>query len=124
MTSVADDDPPTLRRGRRRRNLRDIRQQALLRGGAVQVEANLPRTSIVIAQFSLLKYSKKIFDLENEGQSDVAQHPQWCFSMADVNLYKSRGMNLYASFIVFEIIASLQMFDHENLGKGHREQHS
>ena len=68
MTSAADDYPPKVRRVRRRRSLRDIRHQAL-NGAAVQVGANLPATSIVIAQFVLLKNNKKTFYLKNEGEN-------------------------------------------------------
>ena len=32
--------------------------------------------------------NNKMSDLEYEGQSDGAQHPQWCHSVANVNLYK------------------------------------
>ena len=41
---------------------------------AVRVEANLPGTSTVNAQFLLQMHNKKVLDLENEGQSDEAQH--------------------------------------------------
>ena len=44
---------------------------------AVRVKANLPQTSTVIGQFLLQMYNKKMFDLENESQSDEAQHSQF-----------------------------------------------
>ena len=43
---------------------------------AVQVEANLPGIFPVIVQFLLQMHNKKMFDLENEGQSDGTQHLQ------------------------------------------------
>ena len=44
--------------------------------GSVSLEANLPGTSTVIAQFLLQMHIMKMFDLENEGQNDAAQHSQ------------------------------------------------
>ena len=52
---------------------------------AVRVEATLPGTSPVIAQFSLQMHKKKMFDLENECESDATQHPQCCSLMANVD---------------------------------------
>ena len=45
----------------------------------MRVEANLPWTSTNIAQLLLQMPTpnKKMFDHENEGQRDGAQHPQW-----------------------------------------------
>ena len=31
---------------------------------------------------------KKIFDLENEGESDLAQHPHLCRSIENIKIYK------------------------------------
>ena len=42
---------------------------------AVRVKTNLQGTSTVIAIFLLQMSNKKMFDLENEGQIDGAQHP-------------------------------------------------
>ena len=41
----------------------------------MRVEANIPGTSTIIAQF-LLQMHKKMFYIENEDQSDAEQHPQ------------------------------------------------
>ena len=66
--------------------------------GAVRVETNLPETSTVIAQSLSLKHNQKMFDMENEGKSDGAQHAQWRHSIANINLYKSHPQNFYDCF--------------------------
>ena len=48
---------------------------------------------------------------------------QWCHSVANFNFYKSHTMHFRLAITVFEIL-TIQMFDRENLGKGHRVQHS
>ena len=45
-------------------------------GGGVRVKANLPGTTTIIAQLLLQMHNKKMFDIENEGQSDAGQDPQ------------------------------------------------
>ena len=70
-------------------------------------QGNLPGTSTVIAQFLLLMHNKKMFDKENEGQSDGAQHMQWCYSMANINLYhvyKNCNTHFYAISCRFDDI--------------------
>ena len=44
--------------------------------GTVWVEAILPGTSTIIAQFLLQMHNKNMFDIEDEGQSDAGRHPQ------------------------------------------------
>ena len=58
------------------------------RAGIVRVDANLPGTSTVIAQFLLQMHNKNVFDQEkNEGQSDDGvQHLQRCHWMANIKL--------------------------------------
>ena len=51
----------------------------------MQVEANPPGTYTVIAIF-LCKCI--MFDIENEGQSDGEQRPQWCHSMEQIKSIK------------------------------------
>ena len=55
--------------------------------GTVKVEANMSETATVIAQFVLQMYNKKLFDLENEWQSDRAQHPELCHSITNIEIY-------------------------------------
>ena len=56
--------------------------------GAARVDANLPRTSTVIAKFLVQMLDKKLFELVDESQRGV-RHPQWHHSMADIKIYKS-----------------------------------
>ena len=44
------------------------------------------------------------FDLENEGQDRGVQHSSWCYSMANVNLYKSHNRAFFASINCFRDI--------------------
>ena len=55
--------------------------------GSMRIEANLPGTSTVIAQFLLQMHNKKMFNLESKGQSEGAQHFQWCHLMANIKIY-------------------------------------
>ena len=41
----------------------------------------------VIAQFSMQIHFKKMSELENKGQSNRSQHPQWCHSMTNIHSY-------------------------------------
>ena len=71
----------------------------------VRVEANLRETSTVIAQFLLQMHNKKMFDIKNAGESDEAQHPPWCNSMANIKMYKIRCTISSINFIISEILA-------------------
>ena len=56
--------------------------------GAVPVKTNLLATSIVTAQFLLQMQNKKMFDLENESESDEGKHLQLRNSKATVKIYE------------------------------------
>ena len=87
-------------------------------GGRARTEANLQWTSTVMAQYLLQMHNKKKFYLENEGQSEWAQHPQWCHTTAIIKRY-----TFWAGFHIFGILA-FHIFYLENLGQGHGVQHS
>ena len=50
-----------------------------------------------------------MFALENEGQSDGEQHPQWRHSMANIKIYKDIT-HFCTSFTISEILPFLKIF--------------
>ena len=62
-----------------------------------------------------------MFDLENKGESDGAQHPQLCHSMANIKIYKSHSTHFNVSSHRFDI--TFQTFHIEILSNDH-VQHS
>ena len=67
-------------------------------------------------------HNRKMFDLENEGQSHGVQHSQWSHSMVNINLYRSHTFAFFASSS-FSRYSRLKMCDLENLGQGYNVQH-
>ena len=87
------------------------------------VEANLPETNLLSLNIFLLQmHNKKMLDLENEGQSDGAQHPQLCHSMANIKI--SKRLHIFAPAFTISEVLSLHIFYLANLGQGHGVQHS
>ena len=86
---------------------------------ALPVETNLQVTSIVTAQFLVQMNNNKMFDIENKGQGDGAQHPQWLHSIAQIKINK-RHCTIFATFKIM----TFKLVDVENLGQGHGVLHS
>ena len=50
-----------------------------------------------------------MFDIENEGQSDGAHHPQWCDSMEIMKFYKRRHYVFFAAALTISEIIPFQI---------------
>ena len=61
------------------------KQQEQLHGGGSASRGKPAGTSTVVAQIFYYKCITKKFDLENDGESDRAQHLQWCSSMVNIS---------------------------------------
>ena len=70
----------------------------------------------VITHFLLQMHNKKMFDLENKGQSDGARRTQRRYSTAISKIYKRHYICLRQLLQISEIL-SFQVFDLESLGQ-------